>query len=88
MPIISPLYPPIDVQFTIPRLFLHFDRSVGNAIAKMQTKAREYLAKSRRCEERAMKARDPRDKDWQTILARAYRMLADAETHLASRAAV
>jgi hypothetical protein len=44
----------------------------------MKTKAREYLAKAKQCEERARKMRDLRDREWQLILARAYRMLAEA----------
>jgi hypothetical protein len=43
----------------------------------MPTKKREYLAKAKRCEERARKVRDPENREWQLIFARAYRMLAE-----------
>jgi hypothetical protein len=46
----------------------------------MKTKSREYLAKAKRCEERARKMRHLEDRDWQLTLARAYRMLAEAES--------
>jgi hypothetical protein len=44
----------------------------------MKTKA-EYLAKAKRCEERARKERDVEQREWQMTLARTYRMLAEAE---------
>ena len=44
----------------------------------MTPKAREYLAKAQRCEQRAKKMRNHEDRDWQLCLARAYRMLAEA----------
>ena len=40
---------------------------------------REYLAKAKRFEERGRTARDPENREWQMIFARAYRMLAEAE---------
>jgi hypothetical protein len=46
----------------------------------MKTKKREYLAKAKQCEERARKARDSENREWQTTLARAYRMLAEAKS--------
>jgi hypothetical protein len=46
------------------------------------SKAREYLAKAKRCEELARKMRILKDREWQTTLARAYRMLAEAESEL------
>ena len=49
------------------------------------SKARGYLAKSKQCEERAQKVRCPDSREWQLILARAYRMLAEAEVELATR---
>jgi hypothetical protein len=49
------------------------------------SKARGYLAKAKKCEERARKVRHPENQEWQVILARAYRMLAEAETELATR---
>ena len=51
----------------------------------MKTKGSEYLAKAKRCEERAKKVRDRRDEEWQLILARAYRVLADAEIQVAKQ---
>jgi hypothetical protein len=50
----------------------------------MKTK-REYLAKAQQCEARAKKVRDLGSREWQTTLARAYRMLAEAESELAAR---
>jgi hypothetical protein len=44
----------------------------------MKTKEREFLAKAKRCEERAMKTRDSQSREWQMTLARTYRMLAEA----------
>jgi hypothetical protein len=49
------------------------------------SKARGYLAKSKQCEERAQKVRCPDSREWQLILARTYRMLAEAEVELATR---
>jgi hypothetical protein len=49
----------------------------------MKTKGREYLAKAKRCEERARTTRDPENREWQMIFARSYRMLAEAESELA-----
>jgi hypothetical protein len=51
----------------------------------MKTKAREYLAKAKQCVERARKVCDPENREWQTILARTYRMLAEAEGEKATR---
>ena len=48
-------------------------------------KARKYWAKAAQCEERAKKARNPSDRDWQMVLARAFRMLAEAETEAVAR---
>jgi hypothetical protein len=44
----------------------------------MKTKKPEYLAKAKQCEELARTARDPQNREWQMILARTYRMLAQA----------
>ena len=49
------------------------------------TEARTYLAKAKQCEQRARKARCPNSREWQLILARAYRMLAEAEGELVRR---
>jgi hypothetical protein len=43
------------------------------------TKARGYLTKAKQREQQAKKTRDPEQRDWQLTLARAYRMLAEAE---------
>ena len=51
----------------------------------MKTKGRVYLAKAKQCEERARKVRDAESREWQMILARAYRMLAEAESELAKQ---
>ncbi len=45
-------------------------------------KAKEYRTRAARCEERARRERDPEHRKWQTILARAYRMLAEAENEV------
>ena len=45
----------------------------------MTPKAREYQWKAERCEQRARKIRNHEDREWQLCLARAYRMLAEAE---------
>jgi hypothetical protein len=45
----------------------------------MTSKAQEYQAKSKQCEQRANKKRNQGDRDWLLCLARAYRMLAEAE---------
>ena len=44
----------------------------------MTPKAREYLAKAQQYEQRAKKIRN-QDREWHLCLARAYRMLAEAE---------
>jgi hypothetical protein len=54
--------------------------SMGQWIGKhMPSKAREYLAKAAQHEERARKTRSPEDREWQMVLARAYRILAEVE---------
>jgi hypothetical protein len=47
--------------------------------------ARGYIVKAKQCEERARRVRDLKDKDWQMVLARAYRMLAEAATEAAAQ---
>jgi hypothetical protein len=54
----------------------------------MKTKGREYLAKAKRCEARAKQTRHPENREWQTMLARAYRMLAAMESEVAARGPV
>jgi hypothetical protein len=49
------------------------------------SKARGYLAKAKQCEKRAGEVRFPKNREWQLILARAYRMLAEAESELGTR---
>ena len=51
----------------------------------MTSKARDYQAKAKLCEDRARKVRDAKDREWQLILARAYRMLVEAETETVVR---
>jgi hypothetical protein len=51
----------------------------------MTIKAREYLAKAGRCEERVRKTRNPNDREWQMILAGAYRALAEMESEAAEQ---
>jgi hypothetical protein len=50
----------------------------------MKTRGREYLAKAKQYEERAKKVRCP-DREWHLTLARAYRMLAEAESEAQTR---
>jgi hypothetical protein len=45
----------------------------------MTPKARAYLAKAQQYEQRAKKIRNQEDREWHLCLARAYRMLAEAE---------
>jgi ELWxxDGT repeat protein len=42
----------------------------------MTAKVRKYWTRAAQYEERARKARSPQDREWQMVLARAYRMLA------------
>ena len=49
------------------------------------SKARGYLAKAKQCDESARKARDLEIREWQMTLARAYRMLAEAESEVAKQ---
>jgi hypothetical protein len=51
----------------------------------MSAKARVYRTSAARCEERARGERDPANREWQMILSRAYRMLAEAEVEAAAR---
>jgi hypothetical protein len=50
----------------------------------MASRADEYRAGAVRCERRAEKVRNPADREWQMCLARAYRMLAEAEAERAA----
>ena len=50
----------------------------------MKTKESEYLAKAKRCEGRAANMHRPEDRQWQLILARAYRMVAESEVEAAA----
>jgi hypothetical protein len=45
----------------------------------MTPKAREYLAKAKQYEQHAKAMRNQEDREWQLCLARAYRLLAEAE---------
>jgi hypothetical protein len=49
------------------------------------SKAREYQAKAKQCDERAKKTRNPENREWRMTLARVYRMLAEAEGEVATR---
>jgi hypothetical protein len=49
------------------------------------SKARGYLSKAKQCEARAKKGRDLESREWHATLARAYRMLAEAENEVAAR---
>jgi hypothetical protein len=49
----------------------------------MASKIDEYRAGAVRCEQRAKKTRNQADREWQLCLARAYRMLAEAEAERA-----
>jgi hypothetical protein len=51
----------------------------GMAATKTRSKIDEYCAGAERCEQRAKKARDQDDREWQLRLARGYRALAEAE---------
>ena len=51
----------------------------------MKTKPQEYRTKADQCDEQARKTRDPKKREWQTILARVFRNLAQAEDDVASR---
>jgi hypothetical protein len=51
----------------------------------MKTKKPEYLAKAKRCEERARTTRNPENREWQMMLARTYRMLAEAASQDVAR---
>jgi hypothetical protein len=45
----------------------------------MTAKAREYLAKAAQYEQHAKKICNQEDREWKLCLARAYRLLAEAE---------
>ena len=49
----------------------------------MASKIDEYRAGAVRCEQRAKKTRNQADREWQICLARAYLILAEAETERA-----
>jgi hypothetical protein len=51
----------------------------------VMSKARGHLANAKQYEERARKVRCPDCREWQMILARAYRMLAEAESEVTAR---
>jgi hypothetical protein len=57
----------------------------GLAGMNMTAKARVFQAKAACCEKWAKKARNPSDREWQLVLARAYRKLAEMETEAAGR---
>jgi hypothetical protein len=49
------------------------------------SKARAFLTKAKQCEARAKKTRIAENREWQLTLARAYRILAEAESELAKQ---
>jgi hypothetical protein len=51
----------------------------------MKPRELKYLAKAKGCEERATKMRRPEDREWQLILARAYRVLVESEVEAAAQ---
>jgi hypothetical protein len=51
----------------------------------MKSKVKDYQAKAKQRENRARATRDPENREWQTILARAYLILAEAESELAKQ---
>ena len=51
----------------------------------MKTKELEYLAKEKRCEGRAAYTHRPEGREWQLVLARAYRMLSESEVEVAAQ---
>ena len=57
-------------------------RAMEAGMAKT-SKINEYRAGAARCEQRAKKTRNQADREWQLCLARAYRMLAEAEAERA-----
>ena len=50
----------------------------------MKSKVKDYQGKAKQRENRARATRDPENREWQTILARAYLILAEAESELGS----
>jgi hypothetical protein len=54
----------------------------------MKTRAWEYLAKALQYEQRAKKMRNQEEREWHLCLARAYRMLAEMESEVATRGPV
>jgi hypothetical protein len=48
------------------------------------SKTRGYLARAKQCELHARKARTSEEREWKLTLARAYRMLAEAENEAAT----
>jgi hypothetical protein len=51
----------------------------------MTIKAREYRTRADQCDRRAGKTRDSENREWQALLARVYRALAEAENEVAAR---
>jgi|SRR6516164_6732517 len=50
----------------------------------MTSKLPAFQAKAAQCEKWAEKTRDPKNREWQKTLARAYRILAEVETESAA----
>jgi hypothetical protein len=51
----------------------------------MTLKAREYQTRADQCDRQARKTRDSENREWQALLARVYRALAEAENEMATR---
>jgi hypothetical protein len=51
----------------------------------MTVKVRNYRASATQCEERARKTRNPKDREWQMVLGRAYQVLAEMESEAAEQ---
>jgi hypothetical protein len=48
-------------------------------------KSRDYLVNAKKCEKRATKMHRLEDREWQLVLARAYRVLAESEMEAAAQ---
>jgi hypothetical protein len=48
-------------------------------------KTRDYLVKAKKCEKRATKMHRLEDREWQLVLAQAYRILAESEMEAAAQ---
>jgi hypothetical protein len=67
------------------RLFGAAKLPFKNGRTSVMSKARGYSAKAKQFEARAKKGRDLESREWHTTVARAYRMLAEAESEVTAR---